>query len=214
MKGLSEFEDRLPRSLQTVFRDLKSPAAVQEYLDSLPYKAEELDRSPLRVMTDGQAHCLDGGIFAALALWRIGFRPLILDLVPAPGLDDDHVLAVFQVNGLWGTLAKSNYPFLRYREPVHRSLRELAMTYFEFYFNLEREKTLRAYTRPLDLSHFTDPSWMWDEEGVKKISTRLYGLRPIPLISEKCAASLHQSDERSYRAGTYGTDFNWSYGAR
>jgi len=214
MNPIDEFESRLPRALRTVFRGLKSPQAIQAYLDSLPYKAEELDRSPLRVMSDGQGHCLDGGIFAALALWRIGFRPLLVDLVPAPGSDDDHVLAVFQVDGLWGTLAKSNYPALRYREPVHRSLRELVMTYFEFYFNLEREKTLRGYTRPLDLTKFQDPAWMWEEEGIKKVSKRLYSLKPINLISEKSAAKLNVSDERTYRAGTYGTDFNWSYGAR
>ena len=214
MNSISEFEDHLPQPLQTVFRSLKSPVAVQEYLDSIPYKAEELDRSPLQVMNDGQAHCLDGGIFAALALWRIGFRPLILDLVPAPGMDDDHVLAVFQVDGLWGTLAKSNYPNRRYREPVYRSLRELAMSYFEFYFSLQREKTLRGYTRPLNLAHFQDSSWMWDEEGVKKISKRFYSLKPIPLITEKSALQLNLSDERTYKAGTYGTDFSWSFGAR
>jgi hypothetical protein len=214
MKPISEFEALLPQSLQQVFRGLKSPIAIQAYLDSIPYKAEELDRSPLQVMSDGQAHCLDGGIFAALALWRIGFRPLIIDLVPEPGKDDDHVLAIFQVDGLWGALAKSNYAILRYREPVYRSLRELAMTYFEFFFSLQREKTLRGYTRPLDLSRFTDPSWMWDEEGIKRISKRLYGLKPIPLISEKSATHLSLSDERSYKAGSYGTDFNWSFGAR
>ena len=214
MNPIGEFEKRLPQKMRTVLRSLQSPAAVQEYLDSLPYKAEELDRSPLRVMTDGQAHCLDGGIFAALALWRIGFRPLILDLVPAPGSDDDHVLALFQVEGAWGALAKSNYPALRYRESVHRSLRELAMTYFEFFFNLQREKTLRAHTRPLDLSRFEDPSWMWDEDGIKKISKRLYSLKPIPLISEARTARLNVVDERSYKAGTYGTDFSWAYGER
>jgi hypothetical protein len=214
MKPISEFEARLPQSLQQVFRGLKSPIAIQDYLDSIPYKAEELDRSPLQVMSDGQAHCLDGGIFAALALWRIGFRPLIIDLVPEPGKDDDHVLAIFQVDGFWGALAKSNYAILRYREPVYRSLRELAMTYFEFFFSLQREKTLRGYTRPLDLSRFTDTSWMWDEEGIKRVSKRLYGLKPIPLISEKSAAHLSISDERSYKAGSYGTDFNWSFGAR
>ena len=214
MDAIAEFESRLPQELRAIWRGLKSPAAVQEYLDSLPYKAEELDRPPLRVMTDGQAHCLDGGIFAALALWRIGFSPLILDLVPAPGSDDAHVLAVFQVDGLWGTLAKSNYPELRSREPVHRSLRELVMTYFEFYFNLQREKTLRGYTQLLDLRHFEDPSWMWDEAGVKKISKRLYGLKPIPLLSEESAGQLHVVDERSFQAGTYGTDFSWAYGAR
>jgi hypothetical protein len=214
MNTIAEFESHLPQTQRAVFRGFKSPLAVQEYLDSIPYKAEELDRSPLRVMTDGQAHCLDGGILAALALARIGFLPLILDLVPAPGSDDDHVLALFQVEGCWGALAKSNYPNLRYREPVHHSLRELAMTYFEFFFNLKREKTLRAYTRPLDLGRFQDPSWMWDEAGIKKVTKRLYGLKPIPLISETSAAKLNLSDERTYQAGTTGTDFNWSYGRR
>ena len=214
MNTIAEFERRLPQALRNLFRSLDSPPAVQAYLDSLPYKAEELDRSPLRVMTDGQAHCLDGGIFAALALWRIGFPPLILDLVPAAGVDDDHVLAIFRVDGLWGALAKSNYPNLRYREPVHRSLRELAMTYFESFFNLQREKTLRAYTRPLDLSRFRDPNWMWDEQGIRKVSKRLYGLKPIPLITDACAARLILSDERTYQAGTYGTDFSWSFGGR
>ncbi|HVM72785.1 MAG TPA: hypothetical protein VMT91_13570 [Anaerolineales bacterium] len=214
MNHISEFEDRLPQSLRSVFRALQSPFAIQEYLDSIPYRAVEADRSPLQVMVDGQAHCLDGGIFAALALWRIGFRPLILDLVPAPGLDDDHVLALFKVDGNWGALAKSNYPNLRYREPVYRSLRELAMTYFEFYFSLKREKTLRGYTRPLDLSRFPDPAWMWEERAIKQISKRLYGLKPIPLISEKSALHLNLSDERTYTAGCYGTDFKWSFGAR
>ena len=214
MNAIAEFEERLPQTLRAAFRGLESPAAVQEYLDSIPYRAEELYRSPLRVMMDGQAHCLDGGIMAALALWRIGFRPLILDLVPAPKSDDDHVLAVFQVEGTWGALAKSNYPNLRYREPVYRSLRELAMTYFEFYFNLRREKTLRAYTRPLDLRRFQDPGWMWDEAGLRKVTKRLYSLKPIPLISDASAEQLNLSDELTYTAGTSGTDFNWAYGAR
>ena len=214
MDFIAQFENHLPEDLQSVFSGLKDPPAIQAYLDSLPYKAEELDRSPLRVMSDAQAHCLDGGIFAALALWRIGFRPLIVDLVPAPGSDDDHVLAVFQVDGLWGALAKSNYAALRYREPVHRSLRELAMTYFEFYFNLQREKTLRGYTRPLDLSQFKDPAWMWEEDGIKHMSKRLYSLKSTPLIPEQSAGRLNISDERTYKAGSYGTDFDWSYGAR
>jgi len=214
MDAIAEFECHLPQALRSLFRSLKSPQAVQEYLDSIPYKAEELDRSPLRVMTDGQAHCLDGGIFAALALWRIGFQPLILDLVPAPGSDDDHVLAIFQIDGLWGALAKSNYPNLRFREPVHRSLRELVMTYFEFFFNLQHQKTLRAFTRPLNLSRFRDPGWMWDEEGIRTVSKRVYSLKPIPLISEASVTRLSVSDERTYKAGTYGTDFSWSYGIR
>ncbi len=214
MDAFSEFEKRLPPDQLVTLQSLKSPQAIQEYLDGLPYIAEELDRSPLRVMTDRQAHCLDGGIFAALALWRLGFPPLILDLVPEPGKDDDHVLALFRVRDLWGAVAKSNYTNLRYREPVHRSLRELAMTYFEHYYNLERQKSLRAYTRPLNLARFSDPGWMVDEEKLKVITRQLYSLKPIRLITPEVAADLHPADERSYKAGTAGTNFDWVYGNR
>ncbi len=210
---ISEFESRLAPNLLKTFRHLSSPADIQAYLDSLPYIAEELDRSPLRVMTDGQAHCLDGGIFAALALTRLGHRPLILDLVPEPGQDDDHVLALFQQNGNWGCIAKSNYAFLRFREPVHRSLRELAMTYFESYINTEKRKTLRGFTRPLDLSSF-EPGWMWNEAGIAEIAKRFYRKKPIPLISSEVAASLSLSDERSYEANTLGMNFEWAFSVR
>ena len=210
---ISEFESRLTSNLLKTFRHLSSPADIQAYLDSIPYIAEELNRSPLRVMTDGQAHCLDGGIFAALALARLGHRPLILDLVPEPGADDDHVLALFQHNGNWGCIAKSNYAFLRFREPVYRSLRELAMTYFESYTNTEKRKTLRGYTRPLDLSLFVS-EWMWNETGIAEIAQRLYRRKPIPLISPVTAASLSPSDERFYQANTLGTNFEWAFGVR
>ena len=97
--------------------------AIFDYLDSLPYIGEDLNRPPLRVMQDRQCHCLDGGFLAALALRRLGHPPLVIDLVPEPGTDDDHVLALYRVDGCWGAVAKSNYTALRYREPVYRSLR-------------------------------------------------------------------------------------------
>lgn len=213
MRNLSEFETRLSPALKEKFRSLASPSDIQAYLDSLPYIAEELDRSPLRVMTDGQCHCLDGGIFAALALSRLGHRPLLLDLVPAPGMDDDHVLALYSVNGLWGCLAKSNYPVLRSREPVYRSWRELAMSYFDFYFSVKQEKSLRGYTRPLDLECLP-PAWMWSEAGVARLSKRLYSLKPVPLILAASAAKLALADERTYRAASLGVDFDWVFGVR
>ena len=210
---ISEFESRLPPGQLKIFRTLSTPPAIQLFLDSLPYIAEELDRSPLRVMKDEQAHCLDGGIFAALALARLGYRPLILDLVPERGKDDDHVLALFKDNGKWGCIAKSNYSFLRFREPVYRCLRELAMTYFEGYTSFEKRKTLRGYTRPLDLLQFS-PDWLWNEDGIAEISKRLYSRKPIPLISAEDAIGLSLSDERFYQANTQGTNFNWAFGVR
>ena len=213
MIKLSEFETRLSPPIQKIFRKLNSPIAIQAYLDSIPYIAEELDRSPLQVITDRQGHCLDGAIFATLALVRLGHRPLIMDLVPEPGADDDHVLALFKHNNHWGSIAKSNYAFLRFREPVYRSLRELAMSYFEPYTNNEKQKTLRGYTRPLDLSAF-DPDWIWSEVRISDISKRLYRLKPIPLISKVDSKILSLADDRFYQANTLGTNFSWIYGVR
>jgi hypothetical protein len=213
MINITEFELRLTPDLVKKFYSLSSPADIQAYLDNIPYVAEELDRSPLRVLTDGQAHCLDGGIFAALGLLRLGHRPLILDLVPEPGADDDHVLALYQLNGKWGCIAKSNYAFLRFREPVYRSLRELVMTFFESYTNTEREKTLRGYTHPLDLTGF-DQDWMWSELRIAEISHRFYCRKTIPLISADDASRLSLADERFYQANTVGTNFEWAFGVR
>jgi len=118
MNFIAAFETHLPAKLKKKFNSLHSPFAIQEYLDGMPYKGEERDRSPLNVMLDNQGHCLDGGFLAALCLWRIGFKPLLIDIVPDPGVDDDHVLALYQIEGRWGALAKSNYVNLGFREPV------------------------------------------------------------------------------------------------
>lgn len=213
MTIISEFESRLPPVLRKTFRSLSAPVDIQVYLDSMPYIAEELDRSPLRVMTDFQSHCLDGGIFAALALARLGHRPLIMDLGPDPGKDDDHVLALFRHNGKWGCIAKSNYAFLRFREPVYRSLRELAMTYFESFISVEKAKTLRSYTRPMDLSVFAS-DWTWSEAGIAEISRRLYRRKLIPLITPEDAKILSLVDDRFYQANSLGTNLDWAFGVR
>src|SRR5690606_26443876 len=97
-------------------------------------------------------HCVDGALFAATALRRLGLPPLVVDL--RADRDDDHVIAVFRRRGLWGAVSKSNFVLLRYREPIYRSLRELALTYFEFYYSIEGKKTLREFSRPLDLRTF------------------------------------------------------------
>jgi hypothetical protein len=154
MSFITEFQSRLSTDLRKTFTGLKTPFAIQEYLDSLTYKGEERDRSPLQVMLDGQSHCLDGGFLAALALWRIGFKPLLIDIVPDPGVDDDHVLALYQIEGRWGALAKTNYIHLGFREPVYKNLRELVMTYFEHYVSIHQRKVLTGYTRPIDASRY------------------------------------------------------------
>jgi hypothetical protein len=215
MSFLSEFQTHLPPHHRKTFLSLKTPFAIQEYLDSMPYIGVERDRSPLNVMLDSQCHCLDGGFFAALALWKLGFKPLVIDLVPEPGTDDDHVLALYRVDGLWGALAKSNYVNLGFREPVHATLRELAMTYFEHYCSIRREKTLRGYTRPLDTSRYVHLDWAWDEDGANRLYKEVfYGRNAISLVNGRTAKRLQLVAERAYSAATMYTNLGESFGNR
>jgi hypothetical protein len=167
-------------------------------------------------MRDGQCHCLDGGLMAAVALRRIGEPGMLIDLVPlhdqnGKKLDDDHVLAVFRRHGAWGAIAKSNFPWLRYREPVYRSLRELVMSYFEVYFSLDAIKALRGYTRPLDISRYDRLDYAWSESGAAQLYKSLYSRKAIPLISKEAEHQLQPVDQRAYDSGTLGVDMNWVY---
>src|SRR3954463_8933451 len=121
-------------------RALKNPHGIQRALDAMPYHLDCTAWSPRLVLREGTAHCLEGALFAAAALRVNGYPPLILDLEAEK--DTDHVIAIFRQNGHWGAIGKSNYSGCRYREPVYRTLRELAMSYFEGYFNLRRERSL------------------------------------------------------------------------
>jgi hypothetical protein len=215
MSFVSNFESHLPDILRKKFQSLDSPFAIQEYLNSLPYKAEERDRSPLNVMLDGQCHCLDGGLLAVLALWRLGFPPLMIDIVPDPGMDDDHVLAIYKIDGRWGAVAKSNYVNLGFRDAVYKNLRELVMTYFEHYCSVAQTKTLRGYTRPFDVSRYVRLNWAVDEAGANKMYYQhFYKRKPILLITPQMAARLNPITDRLYKAETLYTDLSWSFGVR
>ena len=216
MSLVTEFEARLPAALRKTFRGLQSPIDIQHYLDGLRYVGEERDRCPLDVMKDKQCHCLDGGLFAALALRRIGDPGLLIDLVPlidpkGRKMDDDHVLAVFRRNGRWGAMAKSNFPWLRYRDPVYRSLRELVMGYFEVYFSVNRVKVLRGYTRPLDIGKYDDLHYAWDEEGAVRLYKKFYARKAVPLISPDSEKLLVAADQREYASAFMGIDWDWVY---
>src|SRR5438034_790785 len=152
---------------RAVFRRLSTPEKIQRFLDDLAYNKETggpTCRSPRPVLRDRTAQSMEGALFVAPALRMIGHPPLLLDLEAVR--DDDHVLAIFRLRGHWGAVAKSNYSGLRYREPVYRTLRELVMSYFEHYYNLKQEKTLRNYSRPVNLRRFDASAWMTAEEDV------------------------------------------------
>lgn len=203
--NLAHFEAQLTAEQLRLWNSLDTPYLIQQYLDRIPYRREERDRSPLNVLRDNQSHCLDGGLFAAAALHRIGFPALILDLVPEPGTDDDHVLAIFQQNGLFGAVAKSNFSGLRFREPVFRSLRELVMSYFEVFFNEHGQKTLRGYTRPMRISPPYSMDWLTDEAAVARLARAFYRRKMVPVLPA-FPIQLNLLDERSMQSGMLGTN--------
>jgi len=190
-----------PSELRTL-RALKTPAGVQRFLDELPYNLRFTARSPQRVLRDRTASCLEGGIFAAAALRVIGFPPLIFDLEAEQ--DTDHVVAIFKMRGHWGAVAKSNFTGCRYREPVYRNLRELAMSYFNVYFNLRGERTLRRYSRPVNLARFDHLNWMTTEKRVWFIAEHLCGIPHIPLLTPAMEKRLTRVDRRTFRGEMVG----------
>jgi hypothetical protein len=200
---------RVPRGAWTkqeraVLRRLSTPARIQEWLDAIPYRPEDDPGCPRRVLEERRANCYDGALFAAAALRELGHPPLLLDLWAVR--DDDHVLAVFRAGGLLGAVAKSNFVGLRFREPIHRTLRELVLSYFEQYFNTAGEKTLRAYSGLLDLRRFDRYGWTFHDAPLQYVSDRLDALPHRALLTSRQERALTPVDPRSLEAGMLGTD--------
>ena len=183
-------------------RSLKTPAGIQKFLDEAPYHLAKTSWSPRLVIREQTAHCLEGAIFGAAALRALGFPPFVLDLEAEN--DTDHVIAVYQVRGHWGAIAKSNYTGCRWRDPVFRSLRELAMSYFDVYFNLRGQRTLRNFSQPVNLARFDSRHWMTYEGSVWFIAEHLCHIPHTPLLKPWMAKNLQRLDQRSFDAGTLG----------
>jgi hypothetical protein len=195
---LNEFTARELRTL----RALRTPAGIQRLLDSMEYHLAGTAWSPRRVLRERTAHCLEGAIFAAAALRALDFPPLVLDLEATQ--DTDHVIAIYKLRGHWGAVAQSNYAGCRWREPVYRSLRELAMSYFEDYFNMRGERTMRTYSRPVNLARFDALHWMTTEKPVWFIAEYLCDIPHTRVLKPAQARNLSRMDRRSFEAGLYG----------
>jgi hypothetical protein len=154
------------------------------------------------VLRENTSHCFEGAIFAAAALRVNGYPPLVIDLEAEH--DTDHVIAVYKIKRHWGAISKSNYSGLGFREPIFRSLRELAMSYFDAYFNMRRERTLRTFSNPVNLARFDRLSWMTTEQPIWFIAEYLLTIRHFQLLKPHMAKRLHRFDERTFKAGCLG----------
>jgi hypothetical protein len=175
---------------------------IQRFIDSIEYDYADTARSPQRVLRERRGHCLEGALIAAAALRINGHPPLVMDLEAVR--DDDHVVALYRERGLWGSIAKSNFAGLRFRAPIYRTLRELALSYFDSYYNLRGERTLRSYSCAVNLTRLDHLCWMTAAEDVWCVPELLIAARHYPLFPDKIARSLPRLDRRSFEAGMHG----------
>jgi hypothetical protein len=198
---LRETFDFSPEDLRTL-RALNTSAKIQKFIDGIEYQYADTAWSPLRVLRERKGHCMEGALLAAAALRVNGRPPLLMDLEAVH--DDDHVVAVYRDHGLWGGIAKSNFAGLRFRAPIYRTLRELALSYFEHYYNLRGERTLRAYSLPVNLKRLDAQHWMTSEEDVWCVPELLIAAKHYPLFPHRVARALPRLDRRSFEAGMHG----------
>ena len=204
---LSPMRTEFDADERRVLRRLNTPFRIQQFLDEeIRYnkeREEDTCYSPRLVLRHRAAHCLEGAMLAAAALEFHGSAPLIVDMEAVR--DDDHVIAVYRVDGGWGAVAKSNYSGLRLRSPVYRSLRELAMSYFDEYYNDDGEATLRTYSRPVSLRRFDRLGWRTAEKYLWEIPKHLFRIRHFPLLTGETARRRFYIDKRRFNAGLLGS---------
>ena len=185
-----------------VLRRLSTPEKIQHFLNALPANFEiggQTCMSVREVLRRRRAHCIEGAMLAACALWIHGEPPLLLDL--RAERDYDHVVALFRRGRCWGAISKTNPALLRWRDPVYRSLRELAMSYLHEYANKRNQKTLRSYAGPFDLRCFDPALWVTNEKNCWDVGATIDDLRHRLLITRKQARGLRLRDAVERKAG-------------
>jgi hypothetical protein len=190
--------------LYETLKRLSTPLKIQNYLDTLAINFEvegDTHWSPLRVYQEQKAHCIEAACFAAAALWQHGERPLLLDLRAAKG-DYDHVVALYRSNGYWGAISKSNHATIRWRDPVYRTVRELALSYFHEWFP-ERTgvRTLRSYSRPVSLAPL-GKGWITSTEDLWFLDQLLNRAPHYPIAPRRNVESARRADPVEVRAGS------------
>ncbi len=186
-----------------ILRPLKTPAQIQDFLDSIPMNHEkegETHWCPRRVLKENKAHCIEGALLAATALWLHGEDPIILDLKGAPP-DYDHVVALYKRNGYWGAISKTNHATIRFRDPVYKTIRELVLSYFhEWFMNVDGKKTLLSYSRPFNMKKL-GTAWVTREDDWWELDDILNALPHFPLVPKGNQKFIRDADAMELKAG-------------
>lgn len=198
-KGFENFDKEDIKLIQS----LNTPKKIQDFINTLEINFEkqgETCYSPKTVLKTRKAHCMEGAMLASCILRFHGHKPLILD-IEATKKDFDHVVALFKVNNLWGSISKTNHAVLRYREPIFKTIRELALSFFHEYFTDEGEKTMRSYSKPVNLSQFNNKNWMTSDSDVWFIPDYLITIPHKKILNKSQIKSLRKADKIEIEAG-------------
>jgi hypothetical protein len=187
----------------------KSPEAAQDLLDSLPYRCENGHFSARSALRERRAHCFDGSLLAAAALSRGSWSPMLIDLCAER--DDDHIICAYRWKGYWGAVAKSNFPGLRFREPIYKTPRELVLSYFELYFSMKREKSLRSFSKPFKLPRVATLNWECDDNAADTLVGLLVKAPHYKLLKPHHHKRLREVDQRLYRSQLLGVNLKGVY---
>lgn len=205
MRRLSQKDSGLDTKTYAVLEKLATPIRVQDFLDAIPMNFEkkgDTHRSPAEALRARKAHCIEGALIAAAALWIHGEPPLVMDLWADEKRDgEDHIVALYKRGGYWGAISKTNHAALRFRDPVYRTPRELALSYFhEWFVNETGEKTLEAYSRPLNLSRLGS-GWVSAKEDLWHLDEMVNALPHHSLVPHGNRRYVRRADEMELRAG-------------
>lgn len=206
MKKLTRVASGLTEEEYEMLEQLSTPIKIQDFLNALPMNFEkegDTHRSPRAVLAAGKAHCIEGAMLAATALWIHGEPPLILNLSARLGRGDvDHVITLYKRNGYFGAISKTNHSVLRFRDPIYRTLRELALSYFNEWFLLSSgEKTLECYSKQLDLEARFGTAWITKVKDVWEVAEALSLLPHYPLVPKGNWRYVRAADAMEMQAG-------------
>jgi len=210
MKKSEQPDKAWSRQELRLLKPLSSPEAIQAFLDAIPYNHLATCHSPQRTLHDRVANCTEGALFAAAALELIGEPPLMIDLRAVR--DDDHLIAPFRRRGRWGAVSKSNFSGLRYRSPVFRSIESLCHSYFDQFFNLERELSLRSFSLPMNLSQKRFEGWQFRRDELDDICDHLDTHKHYPMFEKGAERNLRRVDDRLFKSALLGSVRKGLYG--
>ncbi|MGV8168448.1 MAG: hypothetical protein ACP5N3_00160 [Candidatus Nanoarchaeia archaeon] len=174
---MKEKTETLTRKELQIISRLNKPYKVQEFVDLVKYNAGKRI-SVADVLRQKKGDCLEAACFALFALRYNGYDAFLIDL--SVERDEDHVLCVFKENGLYGAIAQSKFLGLRYRHPVYKTLRELAMSYFESYFNFYGYLSLRNYSK-MSLKNLEN-EWIFSSKKIISIENAFSDLKHEQIV--------------------------------